>query len=124
MSHITSLYARVGESYREATGKMIIAVARINVAARMRRGATLSSPQAVRRYPAIRFGTKDNEISAVIHTDNRHRVIECQELFRESIDGASLHPREVVKEALHRNAAACILMHKHPSGVAEPSQAD
>ena len=56
--------------------------------------------------------------------DNRHRVVECQELFRGTIDGASVHPREVVKEALQRNAAACILLHNHPSGVAEPSHAD
>ena len=56
--------------------------------------------------------------------DNRHRIIECQELFRGTIDGASVHPREVVKEVLRRNAAACILVHNHPSLVAEPSQAD
>jgi DNA repair protein RadC len=56
--------------------------------------------------------------------DNRHRVIECEELFRGTIDGASVHPREVVKRALQLNAAALILAHNHPSGVAEPSQAD
>ena len=124
MSHITCLYARDGEIYREATGEEVIAAARLHLTARMRRGATLSSPKAVRDYLAIRFGTRDHEIFSVIHLDNRHRVIECQELFRGTIDGASVHPREVVKEALQRNAAACILMHNHPSGVAEPSQAD
>jgi DNA repair protein RadC len=51
-------------------------------------------------------------------------MIDCQELFRGTIDGASVHPREIVKEALHRNSAACILVHNHPSGVAEPSRAD
>jgi DNA repair protein RadC len=56
--------------------------------------------------------------------DNRHRVIEFEELFRGTIDGASVHPREVVRRALHHNAAALILAHNHPSGVAEPSEAD
>ena len=56
--------------------------------------------------------------------DNRHRLIEFVELFRGTIDGASVHPREVVKEALRHNAAAVIFAHPHPSGVAEPSRAD
>jgi DNA repair protein RadC len=59
-----------------------------------------------------------------LYLDNRNRVITCQELFRGTIDGASVYPREVVKEALAHNAAAVILVHNHPSGVAEPSQAD
>ena len=59
-----------------------------------------------------------------LHLDNRHRLIAFDELFRGTIDGASVHPREVVKQALARNAAAVILAHNHPSGVAEPSQAD
>jgi DNA repair protein RadC len=56
--------------------------------------------------------------------DNRHRLMAFEELFRGTIDGASVHPREVVRQALYRNAAAVILAHNHPSGVAEPSQAD
>ena len=56
--------------------------------------------------------------------DNRHRVIEFAQLFRGTVDGTSVYPREVVKEALKHNAAAIILAHNHPSGVAEPSQAD
>ena len=123
MSNITTLYARDGEIYREATGEEVIAAARLHLTARMRRGATLSSPKAVRDYLAIRFGTRDHEVFSVIHLDNRHRVIECQELFRGTIDGASVHPREVVKEALQRNAAACILLHsvpRHRMGVMRP----
>jgi DNA repair protein RadC len=60
----------------------------------------------------------------ILFLDNRNRVIECVEMFRGTIDGATVHPREVVKEALGRNAAAVIFAHNHPSGVAEPSQAD
>jgi DNA repair protein RadC len=71
-----------------------------------------------------RLSARDHEVFTVIFMDNRHRVIECLEMFRGTIDGASVHPREVVKEALQRNAAAVILCHNHPSGVAEPSQAD
>jgi DNA repair protein RadC len=56
--------------------------------------------------------------------DNRHRFIAADDLFRGTIDGATVHPREVVKEALGHNAAAVIIAHNHPSGVAEPSQAD
>lgn len=56
--------------------------------------------------------------------DNQHRLIACDELFHGTIDGATIHPREVVKRALAYNAAAVILTHNHPSGVAEPSQAD
>jgi DNA repair protein RadC len=56
--------------------------------------------------------------------DSRHRLIRALELFRGTIDGASVHPREVVKEALRHNAAACVFAHNHPSGVAEASQAD
>ena len=69
---------------------------------------------------------RDNpaEVFACLFLDNRHRVIAYEELFRGTIDGASVHPREVVKRALHFNTAAVILAHNHPSGIAEPSQAD
>ena len=60
----------------------------------------------------------------MIWLDNRHRVLAFEELFRGTIDGASVHPREVVRAAIRHNAAACIFAHNHPSGVAEPSQSD
>jgi DNA repair protein RadC len=63
-------------------------------------------------------------VFCALFLDNRHRLIACDELFRGTIDGASVHPREVVRQALARNAAAVILAHNHPSGIAEPSQAD
>jgi DNA repair protein RadC len=65
-----------------------------------------------------------HEVFACIYLDNQHRVLAFDELFRGTIDGASVYPREVVKAALKRNAAALILAHNHPSGVAEPSAAD
>jgi DNA repair protein RadC len=66
----------------------------------------------------------DHELFCCLFLDNRHRVLSFNELFRGTIDGTSVYPREVVKEALAVNAAAVILAHNHPSGVAEPSQAD
>ena len=65
-----------------------------------------------------------HEVFASLFLDNRHQVIEYEELFTGTIDGASVHPREVVKRALYHNAAAVIFAHNHPSGVAEPSKAD
>ncbi|HUX26632.1 MAG TPA: JAB domain-containing protein, partial [Burkholderiales bacterium] len=64
------------------------------------------------------------EVVAVLFLDNRHRVLAYEEMFRGTIDGSSVHPREVIRAALQRNAAATIFAHNHPSGVAEPSAAD
>jgi DNA repair protein RadC len=72
----------------------------------------------------VRLGTLDHEVFCVIYHTKRHQFIACEDLFRGTIDGALVYPREVLKEALKHNAAAVILAHNHPSGVAEPSQAD
>ena len=92
--------------------------------ARMRRDALLDSPTAARDYLRARLGRHRREVFACLFLDNRHRVIHYAELFQGTIDGASVHPREVVRGALAHNAAAVILAHNHPSGVAEPSEAD
>ena len=84
----------------------------------------MSSPRAVREFLAIKLGTLEHEIFAVLLLDTRHRLIDYVELFRGTINGASVHPREVVKLALARNAAALVLAHPHPSGSPEPSHAD
>ncbi len=91
---------------------------------RILRSDTLSSPADTRQYLTARLRPHQQEVFACLFLDTRHRVIEYEELFHGTIDGASVHPREVVKRALHHNAAALILAHNHPSGVAEPSQAD
>ena len=90
----------------------------------LRRGDALTSPADTRRYLMARLRDYPHEVFACLFLDNRHRVIHYGELFHGTIDGASVHPREVVKQALAHNAAALILAHNHPSGVAEPSQAD
>jgi len=85
---------------------------------------TISSPDASRRYLMLKLGEREQEVFAVMFLDNRHRLIKYEELFYGTIDGASVHPREVVKAALRHNAAALIIAHNHPSGVPEPSRAD
>lgn len=88
------------------------------------RGAPLTDPEATRRFLIGRLRDLPHEVFACLYLDNRHRVIAFDELFRGTLDGASVHPREVVKATLRHNAAALILAHNHPSGVAEPSDAD
>jgi DNA repair protein RadC len=94
------------------------------LAKRMSRGSLLASPRAARDYLALRFGQVEHEVFAAIYLTKRHQVIACEELFRGTLDGASVHPRIVVKEALRHNAAALIISHNHPSGQITPSQAD
>ena len=90
----------------------------------MAAGSALANPRATKEFLRMRLRDLPHEVFCCVYLDNRNRVIGFDELFRGTIDGASVHPREVVKEALSRNAAAVILAHNHPSGVAEPSQAD
>ncbi|HHC72615.1 MAG TPA: JAB domain-containing protein [Thiotrichales bacterium] len=92
--------------------------------ATLRRGDALESPEQTRRFLSAQLRHHPHELFACIFLDNRHRVIAFETLFRGTIDGATVHPREVVKRALAHNAAALILAHNHPSGVAEPSSAD
>ena len=87
-------------------------------------GAEIRSPADTESFLKARMQHLDHELFCCLYLDNRHRVLRFDELFRGTIDGTSVYPREVVKEALGVNAAAVILAHNHPSGVAEPSQAD
>ncbi len=91
---------------------------------RLQRGEPLASPADTRRFLESRLKGYAREVFACLFLDNRHRVICFEELFHGTIDGASVHPREVVRRALSHNAAAIIVTHNHPSGVAEPSRAD
>jgi DNA repair protein RadC len=87
-------------------------------------GEAIRSPSDTATFLQARMRHLDHELFCCLFLDNRHRVLGFSELFRGTIDGTSVYPREVVKEALGINAAAVILAHNHPSGVAEPSQAD
>lgn len=90
----------------------------------LQRDSVLESPDAVRRYLQLQLRDQQREVFACLLLDNQHRVICFEPLFFGTINSASVHPREVVKLALQKNAAAVILAHNHPSGVAEPSVAD
>ena len=87
-------------------------------------GAVIRSPTDTETFLQSRMRHLGHELFCCLFLDNRHRVLRFDEMFRGTIDGTSIYPREVVKEALSVNAAAVILAHNHPSGVAEPSQAD
>ena len=90
----------------------------------LQRGDALTSPEATRAYLSAQLRGYSYEVFACLFLDNQHRVILLEELFRGTIDSASVYPREVVKRALFHNAAAVIFAHNHPSGINEPSQSD
>lgn len=90
----------------------------------IQRGDALNSPRAVRDYLQLLLGGRHQEVFLVLFLDTQHRVIASEELFHGTLGQTSVYPREVVKRALAHNAAATILAHNHPSGVAEPSQSD
>jgi DNA repair protein RadC len=110
--------------FRAASNEEVLIAAREILNRRVRRGVSLSSPLLVKDFLSVKLGSLEYELFCVLLLDKRHRLIEYVELFRGTIDGASVHPREVVKLALAKNAASVILAHPHPSGVAEPSHAD
>ena len=85
---------------------------------------TITSPSDTHKFLRLKLAHLEHEVFAVIFLDNRHQTIKYEEMFRGTIDGASVYPREVVKRALQLNAAAIIIAHNHPSGVTDPSQAD
>ena len=90
----------------------------------LRKGAVMNNPDKARDALERMLGHKPNECFAVLFLDQRHRVVAYRELFHGTINGTSVHPRVVAQAALAENAAAVILAHNHPSGVAEPSAAD
>ncbi len=102
----------------------VLELAKRHLGEALRRGDVLTNPDLTREYLSARLRDYDYEVFACLFLDVRHRLIRYEELFRGTIDGASVHPREVVRRALEHNAAAVVLAHNHPSGVAEPSDAD
>jgi DNA repair protein RadC len=88
------------------------------------RGTALSSPQTVRDYLRLKLQGRAHEVFVAVFLDAQNRVLAVEELFRGTLTQTSVFPREIVKRALHFNAAAVIFAHNHPSGVAEPSRAD
>ncbi|MAD45396.1 MAG: hypothetical protein CMH98_10350 [Oceanospirillaceae bacterium] len=102
----------------------VLEMARRHLAEELQHGDALTSPDLTRQYLIAQLRDLRHEVFACLFLDNQHRVLTFQELFRGTIDGAAVYPREVVKQALETGAAAVILAHNHPSGIAEPSQSD
>ena len=95
-----------------------------HLAAALERGEVLTDPASAGRYFSQRLRGRGHEVFAALFLDTRHRALAFEELFQGTVDGAEVHPREVVRRALSHNAAAVIVGHNHPSGDAEPSAAD
>lgn len=122
---VDALLVREGDGqYRPARAEEVLQQARRVLSHRVRRGATMSSPALVKDHLRLQIGALEHEVFCVLFLDAQHRIIELREMFRGTVSQTSVYPREVVKEALARNAAAVILAHNHPSGSAEPSRAD
>lgn len=121
--HTLCAAAGVGEaSYAQL--QAVLEIGRRHLLQSLQRDSVLSSPECTRHFLTSQLRARQQEVFLCLFLDSRHAVIVCEELFYGTIDGASVYPREVVKRALKHNAAALILAHNHPSGVAEPSQAD
>ena len=113
-----------GRRLRPASKHEILESASAYIRTQMIGTLPLDSPAATARYLIAQLSAYEHEVFGMIVMDNRHRCIDVQHLFRGTIDGASVHPREVVKAALVSNASSVIFFHNHPSGVCEPSTAD
>ena len=119
------LYVRDGRRrYQLASADDIMAAARSVVDERLQRGASFLDPHSAGVYFCDKLAGYEREIFAAMFLDARHRLIEYAEMFLGTVDGAEVHPREVVRQALRCNASAVIVAHNHPSGITEPSAAD
>ncbi len=104
----------VDGQYRPARADEVLHQARRVLSQRVRRGATMSSPQAVKDYLRLEIGALEHEVFCVLFLDAQHRIIALKQMFRGTVTQTSVYPREVVKEALAVNAAAVVLAHNHP----------
>lgn len=102
----------------------VLEIARRCLGEEMRTASALTSPASVRDYLRLALGAREHEVFVALFLDSQHRVLRADELFRGTLGQTSVYPREVVKAALAANAASVIFAHNHPSGVAQPSQAD
>ena len=111
-------------SAKRAQFQAALELARRSMEETLREKPALTSPGAVRDYLRLALGRREHEVFVCIWLDAQHRVIDVDEPFRGTLTQTSVYPREIVKAALARNAAAVIFAHNHPSGAAQPSQAD
>jgi DNA repair protein RadC len=125
MQSTPALYVRSRtRRYEPAKPDQVLEAAQLIVDARMQRGTSFRDPNVACTFFRDKLGSRDREVFVAAMLDTRHRLIEYVELFFGTVDGAEVHPRELVKQALRHNAAAVIVAHNHPSGESEPSAAD
>ena len=136
MLHFGSLQALFGASLKNFSSihglgsakfaqlQAVMELARRAIEEQLEAGLTLNSPQAVSQYLRMVFGSQAHESFLVLFLDVKNRLIESKEMFRGTLTHTSVYPREVVKEALAKNAASVLLAHNHPSGTPEPSESD
>lgn len=124
MSVTQKLFIRDSARYAPAEPEQILEAAQQIIDARTKRGASFRDPTVTCDFFRDKLGHLEREVFAAVMLDTRHRMIEYVELFFGTIDGAEVHPREVVRVALRLNAAAVLVAHNHPSGEVEPSAAD
>ncbi|WIV99595.1 RadC family protein [Kinneretia aquatilis] len=109
---------------KQAEIAAVLEIARRSLHSELAQRPVFDAPEAVRRYLSLQLGGLGHEVFAVLFLDAQHRLIALEEMFRGTLTQTSVYPREVVKRGLALGAAAVILAHNHPSGVAEPSRAD
>jgi DNA repair protein RadC len=108
----------------KTTEQDVLAAAECILKAKLERQGEIGNPRDSENFLRMRLGALLHEEFHIVWLDNRHRILDVQKLFTGTVDGASVHPREIIRAALQVNACAAILAHNHPSGVAEPSVAD
>lgn len=113
----------VGQT-RYAVLQAITEIAKRTLFETMKKGNILANPGRARKYLLMKMRDYKHEVFACLFLDNQHRVIAFEEMFKGTISGASVHPREIVRRSLHHNAAAVIFAHNHPSGSSDPSRSD
>ena len=112
--------ACLSRTEKSSVVKLALAV----LSSRSRPGRAFTAPADIEGFLRLKLTGRPNEVFGIIYLDTRHRLIEIEKLFNGTVDGAAVYPGVVVQQALEKNAAAVVLFHNHPSGVAEPSEAD
>jgi DNA repair protein RadC len=125
MTNMDTLYIHNGTQFREATSEEIIASAQVLISQRFQIGSEpMRNPDLVGAYLRLHFAALDYEVFGVLHLDASRRLIAVEEMFRGTLNSATVHPREIAHSALTRRTTSVILFHNHPSGLATPSEAD
>jgi DNA repair protein RadC len=123
-SFTTGLYRKVNGRYRRADDRCVIAGALSILSQNVATGPQLNTGERVREYLAIRLGGLEYEVFCCLYLDTACRVIECEDLFRGSLNVAAAHPREIAKQCLIHNACSLMVAHNHTTGLCKPSPTD